>query len=184
VFPVAAATAAGWLLLFFVLLALPPAAEPRRDEGAAPTIEPPAVVSLLAGRLDRDGFAVTLADLAARGWFRLDGTPRPADPGVGPGMGPVMYPVMGPVMCRVPAETPAEPLAPYERRVMAHVALRAGVQGEVPAPALSDSFEGGEAAFMKTFREEVTADAEQRGLTRPRSPGGPRGPGGQPGPIR
>ena len=171
-FPVAAATAAGWLLLFFVLLALPPAAKPRRDEGAAPTIEPPAVVSLLAGRLDRDGFAVTLADLAARGWFRLDGTPRPADPGVGP------------VMCRVPAETPAEPLAPYERRVMAHVALRAGVQGEVPAPALSDSFEGGEAAFMKTFREEVTADAEQRGLTRPRSPGGPRGPGGQPGPIR
>jgi len=134
VFPVAAATAAGWLLPFFVLLALPPAAEPRRDEGAAPTIEPPAVVSLLARRLDRDGFAVTLADLAARGWFRLDGTPRPADPGVGP----VMYPVMGPVMCRVPAETPAEPLAPYERRVMAHVALRAGVQGEVPAPALSD----------------------------------------------
>ena len=83
-FPVAAATAAGWLLLFFVLLALP-AAKPRRDEGAAPTIEPPAVVSLLAGRLDRDGFAVTLADLAARGWFRLDGTPGPVSPVMGPG---------------------------------------------------------------------------------------------------
>ena len=66
-FPVAA-TAAGWPLLFFVLLALPPAAEPRRDEGAAPTIEPPAVVSLLARRLDRDGFAVTLADLAPGAW--------------------------------------------------------------------------------------------------------------------
>jgi hypothetical protein len=56
-------------------------------------------------------------------------------------------------------------------RVMAHVALRAGVRGEVPVPALSDSFEGGEAAFMKTFREEVTADPEQRGLTRPRLSG-------------
>jgi hypothetical protein len=47
---VAAATAAGWLLLFFVLLVLPPASRPRRDERAAPGIEPPAVVSLLAGR--------------------------------------------------------------------------------------------------------------------------------------
>ncbi|HJY71673.1 MAG TPA: hypothetical protein VJ347_07820, partial [Streptosporangiaceae bacterium] len=156
---VAAATAAGWLLLFLVLLIVPPAAQPRRDERAAPGIEPPAVVSLLAGRLERDGFGVTLADLAARGWFRLSGTPGPSGP------------VMCPVMCTVPAETPAEAIAPYERRVMAHVALRAGVRGEVPAPALSDSFEGGEAAFMKAFREEVTADTEQRGLTRPRLSG-------------
>ena len=74
-------------------------------------------------------------------------------------------------MCVVPAEAPAEPIAPYERRVMAHVARRAGVRGEVPAPALSDSFEGGEAAFMKAFREEVTADAERRGLTRARLSG-------------
>ena len=115
-FPVAAATAAGWLLLFFVLLVIPP-----REEGATPEPtpgeEPPAVVSLLAGRL-QDGFVVTLADLAARGWFRLSGAPGPA----------------GLVMCVVPAETPTEPLAPYERRVMAHVALRAGVRGEVPGP--------------------------------------------------
>ena len=158
-FPVAAATAAGWLFLFFVLLVLPPASQSRRDERAAPGIEPPAVVSLLAKRLDRDGFGVTLADLAARGWFGLSGTPGPGSP------------VMCPVMCTVPAETPAEPLAPYERRVIAHVALRAGVRGEVPAPALSDSFEGGEAAFMKAFREEVTADTEQRGLRRPRLSG-------------
>ena len=153
-FPVAAATAAGWLLLFFVLLVISP-----REDGATPEptpgAEPPAVVSLLAGRLQRDGFVVTLADLAARGWFRLSVTPGPA----------------GPVMCVVPAETPTEPLAPYERRVMAHVALRAGVRGEVPAPALADSFEGGEDAFMKAFREEVTADTEQRGLTRPRLSG-------------
>jgi hypothetical protein len=65
----------------------------------------------------------------------------------------------------------AEPLAPYERRVMAHVALRAGVRGEVPAPALADSFAGGESAFMRAFREEVTADTTQRGLTRPRLSG-------------
>jgi hypothetical protein len=155
VIPLAAATVAGWLLLFVVLLVLPPASQPRRDERAAPGIEPPAVVSLLAGRLERDGFGVTLADLAARGWFGLNGTPGPA----------------GPVMCVVPAETPADPLAPYERRVMAHVARRAGVRGEVPTPALSDSFEGGEPAFLKAFRDEVTADAEQRGLTRPRLSG-------------
>jgi hypothetical protein len=155
VFAVTAATAAGWLLLFFVLLVLPPAAQPRRDERALSGVEPPAVVSLLAGRLDRDGFAVTLADLAARGWFRLSGTPGPA----------------GPVMCVVPAQTPAEPLAPYERRVIAHVGLRAGVRSEVPAPALSDSFEGGEPAFMKAFRGEVTADTEERGLRRPRLSG-------------
>ena len=152
-FPVAAATA-GWLLLFFVLLVTP-----LREEGGtsapAPGAAPPAVVSLLARRLEQDGFGVTLADLAARGWFRLSGASGPA----------------APVMCVVPAETPGDPLAPYERRVLAHVALRAGVRGEVPAPALSDGFEGGEPAFMKAFREEVTADAVGRGLTRPRLSG-------------
>jgi hypothetical protein len=148
---VAAAAAAGWLLLLVVLLALPP-----RDEGATvvppPGDEPPAVVSLLARRLGRDGFGATLADLAARGWFVLSGA----------------HGSSGPVMCVVPAETPAEPLAPYERRVLAHVALRAGAAGRVPAPALSDGFEGGQATFMAGFRQEVTADAVQRGLTRPR----------------
>ena len=156
--PVAAATAAGWLLLFFVLLVVPPREEDARPD-PAPGAEPPAVVSVLASRLDRDGFGVTLADLAARGWFRLSGSPGPSGP------------VMCPVMCTVPPETPAEPLAPYERRVMAHVARRAGVRGEVPAPALSDGFEGGEAAFMQAFRKEVDADVVQRGLTRPRLSG-------------
>ncbi len=74
-------------------------------------------------------------------------------------------------MCVVAAETPAGPLAPFERRVVAHVALRAGARGEVPAPALSDGFDGGETDFMKAFREEVDADARQRGLTRPRLSG-------------
>ena len=93
-FAAAAATAAGWLLLFLVLLVLPPAAQPRRDERAAPGMEPPAVISLLAGRLERDGFGVTLADLAARGWFRLSGTAGLTGPA-------------GAAMCVVSAETPA-----------------------------------------------------------------------------
>jgi hypothetical protein len=170
VIPLAAATAAGWLLLFVVLLILPPASRSRREERAAPGIEPPAVVSLLAGRLERDGFAVTLADLAARGWFGLSGTPGPAGR-AGSARSAEPTGRVGPVMCVIPAETPAEALTPYERRVMAHVARRAGVRGEVPAPALSDSFEGGETAFLKAFRDEVTADAEERGLTRPRLSG-------------
>jgi hypothetical protein len=165
---VAAVTTTGWLVLLFVLLAWAP-----RDKGARsltpPGVEPPpAVVSLLAGRLRRDGFGVTLADLAARGWFRVTppGVPGRATGWPGSGGGPT-----GPVMCVVPAETPDEPLAPYERRVLAHVALRAGAAGQVPAPALSDGFEGGEAAFMSAFREEVTADAIGRGLIRRRLSG-------------
>ena len=39
------------------------------------------MISLLAGRLDRDGYAATLLDLAARGWLRL------------------YVPPSGPVMC-------------------------------------------------------------------------------------
>jgi hypothetical protein len=137
-------------------------ATPPREEGAVPRpvpgAESPAVVSLLARRLRRDGFGATLLDLAARGWFQL------SEP---PGRGGTRRPA-GPVMCVVPAEPPGEPLTPYERRVVAHVARRAGAGGEVPAPVLSDGFEDGEAAFMTAFRGEVTADAVQRGLTRRR----------------
>jgi hypothetical protein len=158
VFVVAAATAAGWLVLFFVLLAVPPPSRPSRDDQGPAGAEPPAVVSLLARRLRRDGFGATLVDLAARGWFQLSGPP-------GPGR---TRRSAGPVMCVVPAEPPGEPLTPYERRVVAHVARRAGARGEVPAPVLADGFEGGEAAFMAAFRGEVTADTVQRGLTRPR----------------
>jgi hypothetical protein len=158
VFAVAAAAAVGWLLLFFVLLVVPP------REDASPGVqgsESPAVVSLLARRLRQDGFGATLLDLSARGWFELSepsghgGTRKPA----------------GPAMCVVPAEPPGEPLTAYERRVVTHVARRAGAGGEVPAPVLADGFEGGEAGFMSAFRGEVTADAVERGLTRPRLSG-------------
>ncbi len=167
-FPVAVAAAAGWLLLFAVLLAAPPSPGARRRDGpgdggtpADPGPEPPAVVSQLGGRLEQLGFGVTLVDLAARGWFRPSWPP-----GQGP-QGPV-----GPAMCVLPAEAPCGPLTPFEQRVVAHVGLRAGGRGEVPAPALADGFEGGEDPFMKRFREEVDAETRRRGLTRPRlSPG-------------
>jgi hypothetical protein len=159
-FPVAAATLAGWLILFFVLLVVPPGKKQASPEPAQGP-EPPAVVGLLARRLRQDGFGATVLDLAARGWFQL------SEP---PGRGGTRRPE-GPVMCTVPAEPPDEPLTAYERRVVVHVAQRVGAHGEIPAPVLADGFDGGEASFMTQFRSEVTADAVQRGLTRPRLSG-------------
>ncbi|MGH3163295.1 MAG: hypothetical protein ACRDOC_15545 [Streptosporangiaceae bacterium] len=130
-FPVAAIAGAGWLFLFVVLLIVPPSPGPHEGGGQGegrtarkgrtrtphPGDVPPAMVSLLARQLERSGFGATLVDLAARGWFEVR---APAGPG-------------GPALCVVPAETPGGPLTPFERRVVAHVALRAGVRGEVPA---------------------------------------------------
>ena len=141
-----------------------------------PGDEPPAVVSLLAGRLDQFGFGATLVDLAIRGWFQVI---TPAEPtrwtpagqvpeGSAPSGQARAWGPTGPAMCVVAAETPGGPLAPFERRVVEHVALRAGARGVVPAPALSDGFIGGEAEFMTAFRGEVDAEARRRGLTRPR----------------
>jgi hypothetical protein len=158
-FPVAVMAGAGWLFLFVVLLIVPA----RRDRTRTPDPGdvPPAVVSLLARRLERSGFGATLVDLAARGWFELR-APAGSAGSAGPG---------GPALCVVAAETPGGPLTPFERRVMAHVALRAGARGEVPAPALSDGFGGGETEFMSAFREEVDAEARRLGLTRSRLSG-------------
>ena len=158
-FPVAVMAGAGWLFLFVVLLIVPPrrGRTPMPDPGDVP----PAVVSLLARRLERSGFGATLVDLAARGWFEVRAPAGPAG-STGPG---------GPALCVVPAETPDGPLTPFERRVGAHVALRAGARGEVPAPALSDGFGGGETEFMSAFREEVDAEARRLGLTRSRLSG-------------
>ena len=179
-FPVAVVAGAGWLFLFVVLLTVPPSPWPHegggQGEGRTPRPPdaddaPPAVVSLLTGRLDKLGFGATLIDLAARGWFEVRPPAGPAglrgsgDPGglAGP---------PGPALCLVRAEAPGGVLTPFERRVVAHVALRAGARGEVPAPALSDGFGGGETAFMSAFRGEVDAEARRRGLTKSRLSGG------------
>jgi hypothetical protein len=113
--------------------------------------EPPAVVSLLAGRLDRDGYPATVLDLVARGWIGLG----EAEPGR--------------VTCR-PAEGRAgDPgLTGYERRALAHVEFRAAGLGVVPGTALDDGFELGEDEFRRQFENEVRADARGRGLLRSR----------------
>jgi hypothetical protein len=116
-----------------------------------PRAEPPAVVSLLAGRLKRDGYPATLLDLAARGWIGLD----EAEPSR--------------VMCRLAGGRPDDPgLTAYERRALAHLELRAAGTGAVPGTALDTGFEAGEDEFRKLFRDEVRADARGRGLLRSR----------------
>lgn len=67
---------AGWLFLFVVLLIVP--ARRGRTRTPAPGDVPPAVVSLLARRLERSGFGATLVDLAARGWFEVRAPGRDA----------------------------------------------------------------------------------------------------------
>jgi hypothetical protein len=155
---VLAAALGGWLCLYLILLAGPQRARPRT---ARPEVvpsgrhdEPPAVVSLVARRLRAYGYPATLLDLSARGWFWLN----PPAPGAA-----------GPVMCVLPTQPPGDDaLMPYERRVVAHIGVRAGVAGSLPAQAMSEGFTGGEEVFMKQFRAEVIADARGRGLTRPR----------------
>jgi hypothetical protein len=179
-FPVVAAATMAWLLLFIVLLAAPPGRrgiDRRGPDRAYSGDESPAVVSLLGGQLSRYGFGATLVDLAGRGWFRMSPAGMTAGSGEQAGAWELTrrsgaWGPPGPVMCVVCTEPPAERLTAYERRVVAHVGLRAGARGEVPGPALSEGFEGGETEFMKAFGEEVDADARERGLTRSRlSPG-------------
>jgi len=78
--------------------------------------EPPAVVSLLAGRLHRDGYPATLLDLAARGWMGLG----EAEPGR--------------VMCQPPARPHDPGLTGYERRALAHLEFRAAGMGDPVGP--------------------------------------------------
>src|SRR5215475_4444046 len=100
-FPVAVVAGAGWLFLFVVLLIVP--ARRGRTGRTDPEDVPPAVVSLLARRLDRSGFGATLVDLAARGWFEVRAPAGAAGSAGSAGPG-------GPALCVVPAETPGGPL--------------------------------------------------------------------------
>jgi hypothetical protein len=160
-----AATIIGWLALWAVLAvrasrarASAGGARPPRPAG----VEPPAVVSLLAGRLEYSGYPATLLDLAARGWFRLEGRAGG-----------------GPVLCVLRKDRPSGELTPYERQVYEQLVARAGDRDDVPAGALSDGFAGAAApaaasdgsakspkdAFLEAFTREVKEDARGRGLT-------------------
>lgn len=136
-------TLAGWLVLYVASLIGPRLGRARPGPlPAGSGSEPPAVLSLLAGRPDRDGFAATLVALSGRGWFSLS-------------------------PCVLPAETPIEDLTPYERRALGHVARRTGTHRETPTEALLDGFTDGEQEFMKGFRAEVITESRARGLSRP-----------------
>jgi len=145
------AAAAAWLAVLAVTAL---ATRPWRPATGPATLalrgEPPAVVSLLAGRLARGGYPATLLDLAARGWMGL-GEAEPSR-----------------VMCR-PSPRPLDgSLTGYERRALAHLEFRAAGVGAVPGTALDSGFEPGEDEFRERFAGEVRADARQRGLIRNR----------------
>jgi hypothetical protein len=158
---VTAVTIAGWLVLWAMLAErtsrrLAAAASDGPPAGAGP--EPPAVVSLLAGRLESFGYPATLLDLAARGFFRLEGQPG------------------GPVMCVLGGNVSGAELTGYERQAFAHVMTRAGSRLDVPAAALADGFasasdgsmKSAKDAFTEAFRKDVIEDSRRRGLTHPR----------------
>src|SRR5262249_1458044 len=93
----AAAALALWLLLLgYAAVAARPHRTRPGPPSPAPRDEPPAVVSLLGGRVDRDGFPATVLDLAARGWLVLD------------------HQNGGQLACLLPDSAPAERLTPYE----------------------------------------------------------------------
>ena len=167
---VTVAAAGGWLLLWvWLVFRTSPVPAPEGMAGIAGMAgtESPAVLSLLAGRLTAFGYQATLLDLAARGWFRMEAQPD------------------GPVMCVLGGNPPPPgELVSYERRAYSHLVTRAGGRRDVPAEALADGFAGEAGAggglasakdgFMEGFVRDVTEDARQRGLSRPRvsSPAG------------
>jgi hypothetical protein len=118
--------------------------------------ESPAVAGLLTNRLrlDRVTLPATVLDLAARGWYRFDegGPDR--------------------VLCRTLRRWAhgVDRLAPYEQRVLDHVAGRMGPGGVAPASALLEDA----ANWWDAFEREVRAEARRLGLTRDRWPRGAR----------
>ncbi|MFC9324223.1 DUF2207 family protein [Kitasatospora sp. NPDC057015] len=116
--------------------------------------ESPALVALLANRwrsVDHAA-AATLLDLAARGLLELR---QPADD-----------PAHSTV--HVTGEVAAD-LTAYERRVLARVTERAGDEG-APIGAIAFRAEERASSWNGALRQEIVAEARQRGLSRPRFP--------------
>ena len=150
---IAAAIALGvWLAVLAVLAVATRAREPH---AAAATMDPggdesPAVVNLMTNdwAVGKAAVPATLIDLAARKIVAFERT------------GPDQFVV------RIPDRPPAE-LTSYEGRVYDHVrGLASG--GVVPCEALTTGPEDESKGWWKAFRTAVSADARDRGLSRPR----------------
>src|SRR5205814_1592429 len=89
-----------------------------------------------------------LIDLAARRWLTIE----EAAPGS--------------TICRLRGGGTGT-LMPYEKRVLDHI-QSVCVDGVVPAEALTTGPEAASSSWWRGFRREVTADARNRGLVRPR----------------
>lgn len=146
---VAGAVAAGaWLAAFGALRVI---RQPRTPDPDPPTTdlgpEPPAVANMLVNdfRVTRDAVPATLFDLAARRLVDIEGS------------------AAGGFQVRLRAIE--EPLAPYEARVLELLRNRA-VDGVVPAQALTAGPRDRAAAWWRSFRREVVAEAQERGLSR------------------
>jgi hypothetical protein len=148
-YAVAVATGAWLALLLLVTVATRAWRPPPGPASLALRAEPPAVVSLLAGRLGRDGYPATLLDLVSRGWIGM----RETEPGQ--------------IACW-PREPDTGQLTDYERQALGHLAFRAGGMDTVPGAALGSGFEIGDDEFRQKFDDEVRADARRRGLLRRR----------------
>jgi hypothetical protein len=116
--------------------------------------EPPAVANLLTGTFEvsAEAMPATLIDLAARKLVELDTMPD------------------GSTVCRLLTGASGRGrdagLTPYESRVLGLLRSKA-LNGVVPAGALTTGTDERAGAFWKSFRKEVIADAQQRGLCRP-----------------
>jgi hypothetical protein len=158
----AVAAAVGiWFLLFAAVLAStrPADVDPLPAGADIPGDEPPAVVSLLAGRwkLNEDAAESTLIDLAARHWIELRQ----------PGNDPTHTTVH---LLRHPGGRPPkdpQPLTPYDEMVLARVRTEA-VDHVVPITALTFRDLGEASAWTARLHKLVIDDARARGLTRRR----------------
>jgi hypothetical protein len=129
---------------------------PEEPEAAPDTQElgpePPALANLLTGTFEvsAEAMPATLIDLAARKHVELETLPD------------------GSTVCRVRTDAGGRDaaLTAYDSQVLGLLRNKA-VSGVVPAGALTTGSGDRASAFWKSFRKEVIADAQRRGLCRP-----------------